>query len=130
MTDWISEATGIYNDFKIDGFEITVRIEGSEGVWNPVTMKYDGAVADVDYTTYGIKADYNIRDIDGTVIQQNDVLLIFSSYGTDVTGSFVTLPILNSDNVILIDSDVQEVVSLKKIDPGNVVLMYEVQLRG
>ena len=130
MTDWVSEATGIYNDFKAEGFGITVRIEGSEGTWNPETMTYDDATEAVDYTTYGIKADYNIHDIDGTVIQQNDTQLIFAAYGLNSLGIFGELPVLNSDNVILIDSIIQEVISLKKIDPGNVAIMYEAQIRS
>jgi len=130
MTDWVSEAIGIYNDFKTEGFEITVRIEGSEGVWNPETMAYDDAAEAVDYTTYGIKADYNTHDIDGTVIQQNDAQLIFAAYGLNSDGAFIVLPALNSDNVILVDSVAQNIVALKKVDPGNVAIMYEAQIRS
>ena len=120
MTDWIAEAKSVYEDFKADGFEITVRVAGSEGVWSDTTMSYTGATADTDHTTYGIKDNYYIREINGTIIQQNDTKLIFSAYD---------LPELTTINEILIDSVVQNVVTIKKIDPGNTAVMYEAQLR-
>jgi hypothetical protein len=92
-------------------------------------MEYTGATDDTDYTTYAIKKRFQIKDINGTVVQQNDVLLIFPAYGADSTGTLATLPCLTSDNQILIDSVVQNVVNLKAVDPGNVPLMYKALIR-
>jgi len=128
MTDWATEALSAYENLKEDGFEIQVRVEGSEGVFDPTTMAYTGSTPDTDFTTYAIKKAYSIRDINGTTIQTGDTRLIFAAYGTDAAGTPLALS-LTSDNKILIGSVEQNVVSISPIDPGNVPLLYEAQVR-
>jgi len=86
MTDWSIEAMSIYEDFKAEMFEIVVRDDGSDGVFDPVTMAYTGAIPDTDYKTFAIKKAFSIRDINGTTIQTGDTKLLFASYGTDAAG--------------------------------------------
>ncbi len=121
MEDWAKEALDVYNDFVNDGFSITVRVPGSPGVFNASTLKYVGATEDTDHETYGIKKNYDIRQIDGKIIQSGDTMLYFPAYG---------LPTITSDNQILINSIALEVVSLKTVDPGNVPLIYLAQVRS
>ena len=129
MTDWTAEALSIYEDFKTDGFAITIRVPGSEGEWNPDFLDWLGCEPAIDYTTYGLKKSYSIKDIDGTVIQQGDTRLIFSAYGLDSSGDLVDLPDLSTSNKILIDSEEQNIIDLSPVEPGNVVIMYEAQIR-
>lgn len=129
MTDWAAESMGIYEDLKAEGFELTVRVPGSEGEWNPESMAWGDGDSDTDYTTYGLKKSYSIKDIDGTVIQQGDTRLIFSAYGLDSSGDLVDLPDLSTSNKILIDSEEQNIIDLSPVEPGNVVIMYEAQIR-
>jgi hypothetical protein len=119
-TDWTDEQISAYNDIKEDGFAITVRVPGSPGVFSPTTLAYVGATANVDYSTYGIKKEFSIKQVDGTIIQQNDVLLIFPAYG---------LPDVTTDHQILIDSVVQNVVNLNSVEPGNTPVLYKAQIR-
>jgi len=128
MTDWATEALSAYENLKEDGFEIQVRVEGSEGVFDPTTMAYTGSTPDTDFTTYAIKKAYSIRDINGTTIQTGDTRLIFAAYGADAAGSPLALS-LTSANKILIGGVEQNVVSISPIDPGNVPLLYEAQVR-
>ena len=119
--DWPQEALDAYNDFKDDGFAIVVRVPGDPGVFNPSTLEYDGATDETDYNTYGIKKEYDIKQIDGTIVQSGDTQLFFPAHG---------LPDITSDNQVLIDSVVLEVVSMKTIDPGNYPLLYRAQIRS
>jgi len=130
MSDWATEAMSIYEDFKAEEFEITVRVDGSDGVFDPVTMAYAGAIPDTDYKTFAIKKAFSIRDINGTTIQTGDTKLLFASYGTDAAGTFGPLPTLTAGNKILINGVVQNVVVLNPVDPGNVAIMYEAQIRA
>jgi len=121
----MSEAKALYQDFKADGFGIKVRRPGSEGIWDPNTMSYTGGTSDADYTTYGIKKNYSIREIDGSVVQQKDSLLIFPAYSPD--GS---LPLLTSTDQILIDDVVQNVVNIEPVAPANIPILYRAQVRA
>lgn len=129
-TDWDAETIEAYNDFKEEGFEITIRVEGSAGTFDPVTKTYSGGSSDVDYVTYGLKKKYNIHDIDGTMIKIHDTKLFFPAYGSDSSGTLGPLPDLTTDNTILIGGEVLEVINLFPIDPGNETILYEAQIRG
>lgn len=118
--NWTAEQIGIYNDFAADGFTVTVRVEGSAGTWNPETLSYDNAADDTDYATYGIKTRYYTQHIDGTIIQMNDIKLLIPAYG---------LPALTINHKVLIGSIEQNVISVSSIEPGNVPLLYELQVR-
>jgi len=119
--NWGAEQLSIYNDFVEDGFQVTVRVPGVPGTFNPDTLVYDGATAASDIDTFGLKKQYDIKQIDGTIIQSGDTRLLFPAYGL---GSVTT------DNVIVIGTTEVSVVSVKIVDPGNVALIYEVQIRG
>lgn len=120
-TDWDAEQKMVYDDFKADGFEITVRTPGNPGDFNAETLEYDDATDPTDVITYGLKRSYKTSQIDGKIVQKNDTRLLFPAYG---------LPDIDTTHEILIDSQVQNVVDLKVIDPGNVRLYYEAQIRS
>ena len=119
--NWTNLQSTVYKILKKQGFALKVRVPGSSGVFNSTTLVYDGATADSDIDTYGIKASYSIREIDGTIIQSGDTKLLFPAYG---------LGTVTPDNTIVIDSVEINVINVKPIDPGNVTLLYECQTRG
>jgi len=119
-TDWTAEQVGLYEDFREEGFPMTVRVPGSPGEYVAEIAGYVGGTDAVDYSTYGIKANYDISQIDGDNIKQNDIKLLFPAYG---------LPAVTTDNQILIGGVIQNVVNIKVVDPGNVTLLYEAQVR-
>lgn len=119
--NWQNLQQTVYNVLKNQGFAVTVRVDGSEGTWDPVGMEYIDATDDVDHSTFGIKSAYKISEIDGTVIQQNDTRLLFPAYG---------LPTVTTTNKILISGVVQNVINISPVDPGNIILMYEAQVRS
>lgn len=120
-TDWTAEQKAVYEDLKEEGFSITVRVPGSPGTFNEETLAYTGSTANTDYTTYGIKKKYSLNQVDGKIIQRKDTRLIFPAYG---------LPDITPDHQILIDSVVQNVVNIDPVEPGNVALLYEAQVRS
>lgn len=120
-TDWTAEKLSFYQDLEAEGFAVSVRVPGSPGVFNPDTLLYVGAVAAVDTATYGIRRNYKIKDVDGTIIQQNDSMLIVPAYGLDAE--------IATSTEILINSVVQNIINVKKFNPGNVTLGYALQVR-
>lgn len=124
-TDWSQEAIEAYADFKEDGFEMSIRAEGSPGVWNPVTFVYDGATDDVDVSTYALRETFKIGYVDGTRVQMGDSILAFSAYGLpDITSSNL------SDYSIVIGGTVINIVGIvEKVSPGNVPVLYRIHVR-
>ncbi|HCY86595.1 MAG TPA: hypothetical protein DHV36_15785 [Desulfobacteraceae bacterium] len=121
MADWNAEQKTIYDDFKDDGFEITIRTPGEPGDFNADTLQYDGATTPSTDTTFALKKKYKASQIDGKIIQQNDTKLLFPAYG---------LPEIDTSHEILIDGAVQNVINIEAVDPGNVTLFYEAQIRS
>lgn len=120
-TNWTAEQKSVYQDFKSEGFAMSVRTPGSAGTYSETTMSYSGGTAAVDVATYGIKSRYEKQEIDGTIIQRNDTRLLFPAYGlADVTPS----------KQILIGGVSQNVLNINAVSPGNVPLLYEAQIRG
>lgn len=119
--NWQNLQQTVYNVLKNQGFAITVRVDGSEGTWDPVGMKYTDSTGDVDYSTFGIKSSYKISEIDGTIVQQGDTMLLFPAHG---------LPTITTTNKILINGIVQNVINISPVDPGNITLIYEAQVRS
>lgn len=79
--------------------------------WNPVKT-------DVDIDVTMAVTDYNAKDIDGTLIRQNDKKFCFFTSAT-----------VDHDSVIVDGSDVYSVINIEEIKPGEVVVAYIVQGR-
>jgi len=120
-TDWSAEQKSIYEDFESEGFEIIIRKPGVPEDFDEATMEYATGTDSVDVTTHALKKNYNISQIDGTVIKQTDIRLLFPAYG---------LGTIDTNNQILIGGVVQNVVNIQPVDPGNIPLLYEAQLRS
>jgi len=138
--DWAAEALSVYNDFVKEGFSLMVRTPGDAGVFNPVTLEYDGAVAATDVGTYGLKKNYRIDQIDGTIIQLGDIILVLPAYGMSrVTTENKIVLYRNTWDEIYGDSWEESfgaawdgeasIAGVRVIDPGNVPLIYECQVR-
>ena len=128
-TDWTAERLGVYQDIADEGFDVTVRVPGSEGTWSDTTMSYSSPTDDTDYTTYGIRQEYTSKEIDGTVVQQGDSKLIIPALGLNSSGTLVVLPTLTASHKILISSVEQNVVNVSRLAPGNVTLINTLQVR-
>lgn len=120
-TDWANEQMCVYDDVKDEGFALIIRQPGSPGEFNPDTMAWEGATDPVDVSTYAIRTEYKKNEIDGTVVQQGDCLLLVPAYGLQ-SG-------LDTTYQVLIDSEVQNVVHIGTISPGNVPLLFKIQVR-
>lgn len=123
MSDWAAEQKSIYEDFKAEGFEVTVRTPGdnSDLEYIPELDEYVGEAQPQDSPTYALRAEYTARQIDGKLIQVNDHMLQIPAYG---------LPELNMSHEILVDSEAQTVIRIDAVSPGNVPLIYKVQVRS
>lgn len=119
--DWTAEQKAVYEDFKEEGFEITVRLPGAKAEFVEELMKYWSEGENTDVTTYALKKDYKKSMIDGTRITAKDKRLLFPAYG---------LPEITPKYQILIDGTKLNVIDLFVVDPGNVPLIYEAQIRG
>jgi len=138
--NWAAEQLSIYNDFVADGFDIFIRVAGDPGAFSTITLAYDDAADDTDTPTYGLKKNYDTYKIDGTIIRAGDVMVIVPAYGLSGINpsNRVVLPRATWDTSFgdLWDTSFDdswegqlEIVRVKTIEPGNVPLLYELQVR-
>lgn len=131
MTDWTAEQLSIYEDIKAEGFEVSLLKPdiptGSPGGFDPNIMDWVGVrtpVQHVDYQTYAIRKEYSLKEVDGTIIQRNDSMLVIPAYG---------LPddLINVGTIykVLIGSVEQSVIHIGPVSPGDVPLLYNIQVR-
>lgn len=121
MTDWAAEQLSVYEGIKTDGFGVTVRKPGSPGEFDPDLMEWVGATDPVDVSTYAIRKEYSIKEIDGTIIQQGDSMLVIPAYSLPAD--------LDTTYQVLIGVDVQNVIHISPVSPGNVPLLFNLQVR-
>ena len=119
--NWTSLQATIYKIYKKNGFLTTIRTPGAPGEYDDTIEDYWGATADSDETTYALKDEYKISQIDGDLVRQNDSKLVFPAYG---------ISHVSTTQKILIEGVEQNVISINVVDPGNVPLIYEAQIRG
>lgn len=118
-TDWTSEQKSIYDDIKSEGFEVTVKSPGaaSEYVEN---SRYAIEADDTTFDTYALKEMYKSREINGNAVRQGDSKLAIPAYGLSI----------GPTDIIVIDDVEIKIVSIETVEPGNVPLLYKVQIRG
>ena len=121
MTDWTGEQRLVYDDIKAEGFEITVRKPGSIGTFDPDFMEWDSTGTPTDVLTYAIRKEYALKEIDGTIIQRGDSILVVPAYG---------LSEIDVNCKVLIGFDEQNIVSIDQLSPGNVPLLFNLQVRS
>lgn len=83
-------------------------------VWDPVP----GAATDNPVTI--IETKINIKDRDGTLIQENDRMFLLSPDGAPD-------PAMN--NTMTIDGEILRVINFQPIKPGNTLLLWRLQCR-
>lgn len=130
MTDWTTEQLSSYEDIKAEGFGVTVRkpgLPGSTGEFDPDTMDWVGVstpVPPVDYPTYAIRKEYSLKEVDGTIIQRDDSVLVVPAYS--LPEDFINE---GTTYQVLIGGIEQSVVHIGLVAPGNVPLLYNIQVR-
>lgn len=97
-----------------NGTEYSVIRKGSVTVIGGVEHKTD----DIQFTATGVKTDYAPGEIDGTVIENGDVRIVFTAEKEIKTG-----------DLIVVDGVSHRVVKPNPVKPGAVVLCYNSQLR-
>lgn len=107
-----STATRLIDNF---GGDVTLRIK-TEGSYDPIT----GVNTDtfVENVVLGVKLNFKNSDIDGTLIRQGDVKVIFD-------GTFT----VTQDDLIIIGSDKYEIIDAVPLNPGDTRLITTVQCR-
>lgn len=125
-TDWAQEAIDAYGDFEEDGFEISIRAEGSPGTWNPATFVYDGATDDVDVLTYAMYESVKIGYVDGSRVQMGDSLIAFSAYGLPD----ITIDNLSDYSLVINGTTVNIVGIVEKVGVPGIPVLYRLLVRG
>ncbi len=104
-----------YNDQKYGQAISCGRILAGE--YNPVTGEVDTSSTS-SYSGYGYLSNYNQNQIDGTIIQQDDILLILST---------ATEPKL--DDTMATAAKIYTAIAIQKITAQGNNVIYKVQLR-
>lgn len=119
-TDWVAEAKDIYDSYKEENFEITIRIEGDIG-WDETTGVEVKLTPDIDYKTYALRGEYSMFDIANSDIAAADSKLFFSGY---------LLPAITNDCKIIASGKTLDVITVKPTATAGYTYAYEAQVRG
>jgi hypothetical protein len=82
-----------------------------------------GTVTPANHAVKVVETEYDIREIDGTVILRSDRRFLMSTEGLGQVDP-------NSADALIVGGKTLQVVSMKPLQPGGVVLLYDVQARG
>ena len=74
----------------------------------------------VDFTVNVILDDYNRTEVDGTTVQRSDKKVLVDA----------ATVVPSTADLLVVNGQVMQIVSVKTINPGGVALMYEVQARA
>ncbi|MEH3170989.1 hypothetical protein [Enterobacter quasiroggenkampii] len=106
---------------------ITTRMLKQNGIAYNVTRKgtlivmggVEHRSEDIQFTATGVNTDYVPGEIDGTVIENGDVRIVFTAEQEIKTGDLID-----------VDGVRHRVVKPNPVKPGGVVLCYKAQLRA
>lgn len=99
------------------GQEVTLVMR-SEGAYNTATGS--SVITETSITANGVMLDYKDSEIDGTRVQQGDVRCFMESKADAIP---------KSGDLVVIDSINWTLVEPKKLKPGPVLVLYDLQLR-
>ena len=127
-TGWNAEVDGVYADFKEEGFPLIIRKRGEKGTWDPDQGDWVGGTPNTDYPTFGLKKyksnmflgqrHKNLGSPPDTISEKIQLdTLFFPAKG---------LPTVDIGWTVVISNIEYRIAHVFPIDPGNVVLMYEV----
>ncbi len=101
---------------KSKGQQVTFSRETSTA-FDPATGSNQTTTS--TYTAYGASFSYNRSEIDGTIVQKNDIRFVMDSTTEPKNGDTTT-----------IDSNVYRVMNVKPTSPAGTAVIYEAQLRS
>lgn len=108
------------NDLLVKfGTGITLTVTSSGG-FSLTTGTYVSA-STTSYACTGVFSSYKRQDIDGSLIQATDKLLLLSAYELDVTPSLM--------DKIYYGGIPYQILSIEEIKPADTTVLYKVQLR-
>ena len=102
-----------------DKFGRGMTLRRTTMAYNPATQTSTPTVA--DYAASGVVAEYEDKDIDGTLVKAGDRLIILSAEGLAITPT-------PADKVI-VGGVVYSIVRDKPTNPAGVAVVYELQVR-
>lgn len=100
---------------------VSISRPGAPGDYNPETGEMEGGTEPVVHTGVGVKVGYEQSDIDGSTIRQGD---------QRVYADAVNLIRPQSNEQILVGGQPYVAVSVEVIAPGDIDVLYIIQIRG
>ena len=111
--------TAITPIIKQYGYSMTLQLSSSD-VIDPNTGIITVGTP-TQWSVNGIEAYFEFKDIDGSRIKSGDKLVILSTDGS--------IPTPNADYKLIMANEVWDILSCKPIQPGGVVLTFELHVR-
>lgn len=112
--DMQATAQELLTDF---GQPVTLIEEGRPAGGFDASGNPQGAVASIASVGVGAALDYRLNEIDGTVIQSGDCKLLYKG----------DLPLIGMS--VTLSGSKWRVIDVMPLQPGGIVVMYELQLR-
>jgi len=101
------------------GTTLTIKRSVS-GVTDPITGITTGGTVDL-HTVTGVKLRFKNTDIDGTLVKSGDLRILLSVEGLTV--------IPESTDTIMISGIDWKIIDVKPLEPAEIVVLYELQVR-
>lgn len=110
------------------GKSMTMRAKGSGQVFDGATGFVTTVGTNVDYPVSGVMTKFNQREIDGTNILRDDFKLLMSANNRS-TGAPLAVEPDTSMQIIDGNGEVYAIVHVEPLRPGNIDVIYTLQVR-
>jgi len=126
MSDFYADLADVSHEVIVEFGTAVVLNRKSAGGYDPITGTTT-ANTSTPYPGFGVKLDYEQKDIDGTLIRIGDQRVLLSVVGVAMPQSGDTLTFTDPITLAVTEFDV---VRAKQIKPANTAVLYDVQVRG
>ena len=119
MIDYASVAQEADSAIANAGTSLTIKRD-TAGVTDPITGITTGGRI-TSYTATGVKLRFKNRDIDGTLVKAGDLRILLSVAGLNITPE--------STDTITVSGVDWKIIDVKPLEPAEIVVLYELQIR-
>jgi len=119
MIDYNSAAEEATRAIINAGTTLTIKRE-TAGTTDPITGLTTGGTV-VSHSAIGVKLRYKNTDIDGTLVRSGDLRILLSVAGLTVTPE--------STDTITVSGVDWKIIDVKPLEPAEIVVLYELQIR-
>lgn len=109
------------------GRSLTLREEGSGAVFDGASGFVTAPGTPTDYPVTGLFTKFRQDEVDGTSVKQDDLKVLLSAQNRTTEVALAVVP--STEMILLDDATEYAIVSVKPLRPGNIDVVYTLQVR-